>query len=84
MSGAGNQYYDSGSKTLFFRSTAAGSFPLNATSSDTQTAVQTVTYPDLSGVCGWSTSGTDSSWSNSADEPSRAEHHRHRQGRQQR
>ena len=69
LSGTGNQYYDSGSKTLYYRSTATGSFRLNSTSSDTHTAVQTVTYPDLSGVSGWSTSGTDSSWSNSATSP---------------
>src|SRR5262249_19985032 len=69
LSGTGAQYYDAGSKTLFFRSTASGSFRLNSTTSDAHTAVTGVTYPDLSGVSGWSTSGTDSSWSSGAAAP---------------
>src|SRR4029078_13478555 len=66
LSGAANQHYDSGSQTLFYRSTATGSFRLNSTSSDTHTTVQTVTYPQLSGVFGWSTSASDSTWVNAA------------------
>ena len=69
LTGGANQYYDAGSKTLFFRSTGSGSFRLNTTSSDTHTAVRSVAYPDLSGVAGWSTTGTDSTWSSGADEP---------------
>jgi hypothetical protein len=69
LSGGGSQYYNAGSKTLFFRSTSSGSFRLNSSSSDAHTAVTTVTYPDLSGVSGWSTSVTDSSWSSGAAAP---------------
>ena len=54
---------------MFFRSTGAGSFRLNTTSSDAHTAVTGTAYPDLSGVSGWSTSGTDSSWSSGAGNP---------------
>src|SRR5439155_15783294 len=79
-SGAGNQYYDSGTKTQFFRSTGSGSFTLNATASDADTGV-TVAFPDVSGISGWSgsTGGTDStspysspatySWTAGAGEP---------------
>src|ERR671931_489746 len=78
-SGGGNQYYDSGSKTLYFRSTGTGSFDLNATAADTDTAVTGVGFPDLSGTSGWSgAGGTDTSspyssgysWSAGAAEPS--------------
>jgi hypothetical protein len=69
LSGAGAQSYDATSKTLFFRSTATGSFRLNSTSSDAHTGVTGVAYPDLSGVSGWSTSGTDSSWNSGASSP---------------
>ncbi|MFL5946424.1 MAG: Ig-like domain-containing protein, partial [Gaiellaceae bacterium] len=69
LTGDAAQYYDGASKTLFFRSTGSGSFRLNSTSSDTQSAVSSVGYPDLSGVSGWSTTGTDSSWSNGAAAP---------------
>src|SRR5206468_11737856 len=69
LSGAGAQSYDAGSKTLFFRSTATGSFRLNSTSSDAHTAVTNVAYPDLSSVGRWSTSGTDSTWSDGASAP---------------
>ena len=76
--GGGNQYYDAGTKTQFFRSTGSGSFDLNATASDGDTAVTGVGFPDLSGVSGWSGSGgTDTaspygssySWSAGAAEP---------------
>jgi hypothetical protein len=81
LTGAGNQYYDAGTKTLFFRSTGAGSFSLGATASDTDTAVAGVTFPNVSGLTGWagSTGGTDTSspygspadytWSSGAAEP---------------
>src|SRR5207253_2356222 len=44
LAGAGNQYYDSGTKTQFFRSTGSGSFTLGATASDTHTAVAGVAF----------------------------------------
>ena len=81
LTGAGNQYYDAGTKTLFFRSTGAGSFSLGATASDTETAVAGVTFPNVSGLIGWtgSTGGTDTNspysspadytWSSGAAEP---------------
>jgi len=81
LAGAGNQSYDAASKTLFFRSTGSGSFTLNATASDTDTAVTGVAFPDVSGTSGWSgsTGGTDASspysspvtyaWSSGAGEP---------------
>jgi hypothetical protein len=69
LTGAGNQHYVAASKTLFFRSSGSGSFRLNSTSSDAHTAVASVAYPGLSGVSGWSTNGTDSSWSSGAAEP---------------
>ena len=54
VTGAGNQHYDAPSRTLFFRSTAFGSFDLGATSSDTDTSVASVAFPDVSGTSGWS------------------------------
>ena len=48
LTGAGNQYYDAGTKTLFFRPTGSGSFDLNATASDTDTAVDAVAFPTIS------------------------------------
>src|SRR6185312_853819 len=81
LTGAGNQYYDAGTKTLFFRSTGTGSFSLGANASDTNTAVTGVTFPNVSGLAGWtgSTGGTDTSspysspadytWSAGAAEP---------------
>src|SRR6185312_9367903 len=81
LTGAGNQYYDAGTKTLFFRSTGTGSFSLGANASDTNTAVTGVTFANVSGLAGWtgSTGGTDTSspysspadytWSAGAAEP---------------
>src|SRR6185436_1298614 len=75
------QYYDAGTKTLFFRSTAAGSFSLGANASDTDTAIAGVTFPNVSGLTGWtgSNGGMDASnpysspadytWSAGAAEP---------------
>ena len=61
LTGAGNQYYDAGTKTLFFRSTGSGSFDLNATASDSDTAVDAVDFPTISSLSGWSgsTGGAD-------------------------
>ena len=60
VTGTTNQYYQSGSKTLWFRPTGTGSLTLNATASDPQSGVQ-VGFPDVSGTTGWagSTGGTD-------------------------
>ena len=81
LTGAGNQYYDAGTKTLFFRSTGSGSFDLNATASDSDTAVDAVDFPTISSLSGWSgstggadttspySSPTDYSWSSGAAEP---------------
>ena len=81
LTGAGNQYYDAGTKTLFFRSTGSGSFDLNATASDSDTAVDTVDFPTISSLSGWSgsTGGADAtspysspahySWSSGASGP---------------
>ena len=44
-------------KAMFGLTTVHGSFRLQSTSSDAHTAVRSVTYPDLSAVAGWSTSG---------------------------
>src|SRR5207253_2754279 len=46
LTGAGSQYYDSGTKTQFFRSTGSGSFKLTANASDSETAVTAVGFPD--------------------------------------
>jgi hypothetical protein len=80
VSGAGNQYYDAGTKTQYFRPAGSGSFTLNATASDSDTAVASVAFPDVSATGGWSGSGgTDTSspyaspstysWSGGAAEP---------------
>jgi hypothetical protein len=81
LTGAGNQHYDSGSKTHFFRPGGAGSFSLGASASDVHTAVLQVGFPDVSGVSGWSgstggsdpsspySSPADYSWSAGAAEP---------------
>src|SRR6185437_11372143 len=81
LTGAGNQYYDAGTKTLFFRSTGSGSFDLNATASDSDTAVDAVDFPTISSLSGWSgsTGGADTTspysspahytWSSGAAEP---------------
>ncbi|MFL5755338.1 MAG: Ig-like domain-containing protein, partial [Chloroflexota bacterium] len=81
LTGGGNQYYEAGTKTLFFRSTGAGSFSLHANASDADSAVDGVTFPDLSGLGGWSgsTGGTDTTnpytsptgyaWTSGAAEP---------------
>src|SRR5207248_7311464 len=63
LSGGANQYYDSVSKTQYFRPAGSGSFDLNGTASDSTTGVTGVDFPDVSGTSGWSgsTGGTDSS-----------------------
>ena len=81
LTGAGNQYYDGATKTQFFRPAGSGSFRLNATASDSETAVASVSFPDVSGLSGWSgsTGGADTTspysspadytWSSGAVEP---------------
>ena len=81
LTGAGNQYYDGATKTQFFRPAGSGSFRLNATASDSETAVASVSFPDISGLSGWSgsTGGVDTTspysspadytWSSGAVEP---------------
>ena len=61
--------YRAATKTLYVRSTGSGSFRLESTSSDAHTAVRNVTYPDLSAVSGWATSGADNTWSTGATAP---------------
>ena len=63
VTGLGAQYYDAPTKTHFFRPGGAGSFTLNATASDVETAVAGVAFPNVSAVSGWtgSTGGNDSS-----------------------
>ncbi len=81
LTGAGNQYYDGAAKTQFFRPAGSGSFRLNATASDSESAVSSVSFPDISGLSGWSgsTGGADTtspysspadySWSSGAAAP---------------
>jgi hypothetical protein len=61
VTGAGDQFWDSGTDTLWFRPAGSGSFTLNATASDAQTGITQVAFPDVSATSGWSTStgGTD-------------------------
>ena len=70
VTGTANQYYESGSSTLWFRPAGSGSFTLNATASDAQSGVE-VSFPDVSATSGWtgSTGGTDttSPYSSPAD-----------------
>ncbi|HYM63122.1 MAG TPA: Ig-like domain-containing protein [Gaiellaceae bacterium] len=63
VTGPAAQYYDSATKTHYVRPGGAGSFTLNATASDTETAVTGVAFPDVSAVSGWagSTGGNDAS-----------------------
>jgi hypothetical protein len=81
LTGTGNQYYDGATKTQFFRPAGSGSFRLNATASDSETAVASVSFPDISGLSGWSgsaggvdttspySSPADYTWSSGAVEP---------------
>ena len=45
---SGDQYYNAGSTTLFFRPSGSGSFTLNATASAPGSGVDHVAFPDLS------------------------------------
>ena len=49
------------SSTLWFRPAGTGSFTLNATTSDPQSGIDHVSFPDLSGVSGWSGAGGNDS-----------------------
>jgi hypothetical protein len=81
LTGSGSQYYDTGTKTQFFRSTSSGSFRLNAAASDSETNVTAVTFPDISSLSGWSgstggadptspySSPADYTWSSGAADP---------------
>jgi hypothetical protein len=61
VSGAGDQFWNSVSDTLFYRPTATGSFSLNATASSTTGSISQVAFPDLSATTGWTgTGGPDS------------------------
>ena len=63
VTGPAAQYYDSATKTHYFRPAGAGSFTLNATASDVETGVAGVAFPNVSAVSGWtgSTGGSDPS-----------------------
>jgi hypothetical protein len=63
VSGAGDQFWNSATDTLYFRPTATGSFTLNATASDSASGIAQVAFPDVSAVAGWSgsTGGVDTS-----------------------
>jgi hypothetical protein len=61
--GAGDQFWNATTKTVFFRPAGAGSFTLNATASDTVSSIAQVSFPDVSATSGWagSTGGVDTS-----------------------
>ena len=62
VTGTGNQSYEPGTKTLWFRPAGTGSFTLGATASDPESGISQVAFPDLSAVSGWSgTGGADTS-----------------------
>jgi chitobiase/beta-hexosaminidase-like protein len=61
-SGAGDQYWDSSTDTLWFRPAGAGSFTLNASGTDAESGIAEVAFPSLAGTTGWSgAGGVDSS-----------------------
>ena len=57
VTGAGAQYYDAGSTTLWFRPSGSGSFALNATATAGGSGVADVTFPDLSSLDGFTGAG---------------------------
>jgi hypothetical protein len=63
VSGAADQYWSSGTDTLWFRPAAAGSFTLNATASDPYSPISQIAFPDVSATSGWagSNGGVDTS-----------------------
>ena len=50
VTGAAAQYYDAGSKTLFLQAAGKGSFTLEATASDADSGIGSVTFPSLLGT----------------------------------
>ena len=61
VTGAGDQYWDAATGTVWFRPAAFGSFILNATPTDAESGIAQVAFPDVSATTGWSgsTGGTD-------------------------
>jgi hypothetical protein len=62
VSGAGDQFWNATSKTLWFRPAGAGSFTLNATATPaTGLTITQVAFPDVTATSGWSgsTGGAD-------------------------
>jgi hypothetical protein len=63
VTGAGDQYWDSATDTLWFRPAATGSFNLNATATDGESGIAKVSFPSVAATTGWSgsTGGDDTS-----------------------
>ncbi|HTZ05527.1 MAG TPA: SwmB domain-containing protein, partial [Gaiellaceae bacterium] len=62
LTGAGAQHYDAGTTTLFLRAAGQGSFTLEASASDPDTGIGTVTFPSVFGTgsnAGTNTGGTN-------------------------
>ena len=55
--GAANQYWAAGTKTLFFRPSGSGSFQLTATAADDIAGIDHVAFPDLSSFDGFTGTG---------------------------
>ncbi|HEY7396767.1 MAG TPA: Ig-like domain-containing protein [Gaiellaceae bacterium] len=71
LTDGGAQFWNGGTKRLYVRPSTSGSFTLNATTSDAETAIVSTTFPDLSGVAGWTGDGSTAtySWSSGAGAP---------------
>jgi hypothetical protein len=65
VSGAGDQFWNSATDTVWFRPIVTGSFTLNASATDSSAGggISQVAFPDVSAVTGWSgsTGGVDTS-----------------------
>ena len=61
LTGAGDQFWDAATGTIWFRPAASGSFTMNATAEDGESGIDQVAFPDVSTTTGWSgsTGGTD-------------------------